>query len=147
MTTPAAHPQSFTHRALLGRRVRLLALAVVAASTVFPVSGLGVDLCPMHLATGLPCPGCGLSRGVAAISQGDFAAAAGLNPFSLLAWPVLVVLAVLALAPERLVRRLEARLDVHGPVLTRAFHVVLAALLGFGLLRLAWLLATGESFP
>jgi len=138
---------SWTHRALLAPGVRRLALLGLLASLVFPVSGLGVDLCPLHRATGLPCPGCGLSRAVAAASQGDFVAALGLNPFVLVAWPLLLALALLALAPSAVVARVERRLDAYGPGLTRAFHLGLAALLGFGVLRVVVLLAFRESFP
>lgn len=142
-TTPAG----WTHRALLTPRVRRLALLAMLISAVFPIAGLGVDLCPVHRATGLPCPGCGLTRAISALTQGDLATAAGLNPFAFLAWPVLVVLALLALAPAPVVGRVERRLDAHGPVLTRAFTVVLAALLGFGALRLVAHLLSGVGFP
>jgi hypothetical protein len=135
------------HRALLAPGVRRFALVVLVASFVIPPTGLGVDLCPLHRVTGLPCPGCGMTRGLAALTQGDFTAAAGLNPFALLVWPVLVALAVLALVPQRLVGRLERRLDAHGSVLTRMFHLGLATLLGFGALRVVLLVACGERFP
>ncbi|MEW5742206.1 MAG: DUF2752 domain-containing protein [Myxococcota bacterium] len=138
---------SFTHRALLAPGVRRLALVVLLISAVFPLTGLSVDICPLHRATGLPCPGCGMTRSLAALTQGDFSAAAGLNPFAFLVWPVLVVLALLALAPAPLIQSIERRLDVHGPLLTRSFHLALAALLGFGALRLAVLVAVGERFP
>ncbi|MCC6334823.1 MAG: DUF2752 domain-containing protein [Myxococcales bacterium] len=150
MSPTAATPDpgvSWTHRALLAPGVRRFALLIFLGSFFFPLTGLSVDLCPLHQATGLPCPGCGMTRSLAALTQGDFSTAAGLNPFGFLVWPVLAVLAVLALVPARGVQRLAQRLDVYGPLLTRAFHLVLAALLGFGALRLVALLALGERFP
>lgn len=40
------------------------------------------SLCPSVLVTGFPCPGCGMTRAMFAISRGDFAAAWELHPFS-----------------------------------------------------------------
>jgi len=39
-------------------------------------------VCPFRLITGIPCPGCGMTRSFFAITQGDFLNAACLNPFS-----------------------------------------------------------------
>jgi hypothetical protein len=57
-TTPAG----WTHRALLMPMVCRLALRMMPISTVFPVASPRVDLCRVHRATGLPCPGRGLTR-------------------------------------------------------------------------------------
>ncbi len=39
-------------------------------------------LCPFHEATGLPCPGCGLTRGMSALAHGDVKAAVVWHPFT-----------------------------------------------------------------
>lgn len=136
-----------THRALLTPGSRRLALLVMAASVVFPVGGLGVDLCPVHATTGLPCPGCGMSRAIAAFSQGDFSAALGLNPFVVFAWPLFFALALLAFAPGSVTQRVEAAIDARGATIGRSYLLVLYAFIGFGLLRFVALLALGERFP
>ena len=76
---------------LLTPWVRRAALVGLVASFVFPTAGLGVDLCPIHRVTGLPCPGCGVTRALASLSQGDLSLAVGLNPFVLVLWPGLVL--------------------------------------------------------
>ena len=124
-----------------------LALVVLVGSFVMPLSGLGVDLCPIHRATHLPCPGCGMTRAIAMISQGEFGLALGANPFVIFAWPVLLVLAVLAVMPGPLVTRVEQGLDSLEPASTRVQHVILFAFLGFGVARFVALLAMGETFP
>ncbi|WP_237564325.1 MULTISPECIES: DUF2752 domain-containing protein [unclassified Actinomyces] len=43
----------------------------------------GMDLCPVHRATGLWCPLCGGTRATRALLHGDLTAAAGYNPFAL----------------------------------------------------------------
>ncbi len=138
---------SWSHRALLTPFSRGLALLVMLASPLFPISGVGFDVCGLHALTGLPCPGCGMTRAIAAVSQGDFAVALGANPFVIFAWPVFFVLAVLAVMPKRVVERVEARLDALGPRLGRGYMLVTLAFVGFGVLRFSYFLAMGQPFP
>lgn len=46
--------------------------------------------CPFRLATGLQCPGCGISRMLMALARLDFAAAFHANPVILLTGPILL---------------------------------------------------------
>jgi hypothetical protein len=134
-------------RPLLTPWVRRAALVGFAASFFLPGTGFGVDLCPLHAATGLPCPGCGATRAVTLFSQGDFVTALGANPFVLVLWPGMVVLGLLAFAPSAWLIRMENRLDVFEPALSRAWRILLAAFFGFGMLRLLTFLVLGERFP
>lgn len=138
--------RGWTVEALLAPGTRWLALAALAVSFVFPVGGLGVDLCAFHAATGLPCPGCGLTRGLSALSQGDFTAALALHPFVVLLWPTFFGLALLAVLPARARGAVEARLR-GSRVAGKAYELVFWAFLGFGLLRLAVFVALRASFP
>jgi hypothetical protein len=78
-------------------RVHILALAaaaVLAASALpWPAFLAGAELCPFHALTGLPCPGCGLTRAFRAIAHGEFQAAWGFNPFGFLFFALALVLA------------------------------------------------------
>lgn len=134
-------------RAVLSRSTRWVAVGVLALSGALPVGGLGFSACPLLAATGLPCPGCGLTRALAAMTQGEWRAALGLHPLALVVWPGVVALAALALLPERFSLALGRRLAPHTRLLDRAFLVGLAALLGFGALRLLAHLALREPFP
>jgi hypothetical protein len=125
---------------------RGLAVVVLAVSFFLPVGGLGVDLCLFHASTGLPCPGCGMSRAISAISQGDLSAALALNPFAFFAWPAFAFAAVLSVLPRQTRERLEARARASA-VATTAYRVVFFAFLGFGLVRLLTFLVLGERFP
>jgi hypothetical protein len=66
-----------------------LTSAVFAVSAVWSPKDLpGFVLCPFRAVTGLPCPGCGMTRAFCAIGHGDFASAFGFNvlaPFVFLA--------------------------------------------------------------
>jgi hypothetical protein len=41
-----------------------------------------VPACPFHALTGLPCPGCGATRALVALAQGDVVRAIGWNPLA-----------------------------------------------------------------
>lgn len=44
--------------------------------------------CPIARSTGVPCPGCGMTRALLALLHGDFAAAFAHHPLSLVVVPV-----------------------------------------------------------
>jgi hypothetical protein len=133
--------------ALFTPGTRWLALLAVGASTVLPLDGFGVDLCSLHRMTGLPCPGCGLTRGFIALTHADFVTAAGANPFALVLFPLFVGLAALAVGPEGMTRALLGWVRRRERAVASAYRVGLAAFLGFGGLRFGWFLLHGETFP
>jgi hypothetical protein len=136
----------WTLGALFTPFTRVLAPAVLAVSLFFPIEGLGVDLCLLHATTGLPCPGCGMSRALSAISQGQFSAALGLNPFAFFAWLAFAAVTGLAVLPRATRERLEARARASARA-AKAYQLVFFAFLGFGLVRFGVFLALGERFP
>jgi hypothetical protein len=68
---------------------------------LLPAAGLGLPMCLLRAATGVPCPGCGLTRAFTALAHGDVASAWTYHPFAVLlsaqgalawvlsAWPLL----------------------------------------------------------
>ncbi len=104
---------------------------------------LGVaNACGIHLwhcafleATGKPCPGCGLTRGMTALCRGDLPRALRFHPFTpLFALGGLVMVLSLALpgqARQRLISGMEA-LEKR----TGLTALILLALLAFGLWRI-----------
>lgn len=141
-----AVPSGWTIDALLTPFTRYLALLVICVSFIFPVGGLGIDLCVLHAATGLPCPGCGLSRAISAISQGDFSAALGLNPFAFFAWPTFLALAVMALLPRKVRAQVEAPLR-RSTRAAKIYELIFFAFLGFGVIRLGVFMVIDQRFP
>lgn len=145
----APWPQADVWRphALLDPLATHLALFCVAASFVIPFSGLGVDLCPLHAFTGLPCPGCGMTRAFIALAAGELAVAVGANPFVVVAYPTFVALGALALLPPSMRSRGEAWISRRSGAIGRIYMLMVFAFVGFGLARFGWFLALGERFP
>lgn len=124
-----------------------LALFAIAASFVLPFGGFGLDLCGVHRVTGLPCPGCGLTRAFISLSHGDLATAVGLNPFSLLLYPLFVALALIALLPGGMRGCVQRWLGMRANLVGALLKLGVFAFLGFGIARFAWFLLLGERFP
>ena len=115
----------------LGRTVRLgliLLLVGLAYLAFVLISGYRLP-CPFFSLTGLSCPGCGVTRMIVALVEGDLPRAFASNPFLLLSSPLLVFL--LAFSTVRYVRHGDMRLG-------RANSLAVAELVGaiaFGVLR------------
>lgn len=81
--------------------VSCLAAGILGASFVLPADRpLGnVDLCPLHAMTGIPCPGCGMTRSVVGLSHGHFEQALRYHPLGLIVYALLIVALFLPLLP------------------------------------------------
>ena len=67
----------------------LLALALGIVAFFDPSTHQFFPLCAFHEVTGLYCPGCGSTRCLHSLLNGDMAAALGYNPLTVLAMPVM----------------------------------------------------------
>lgn len=95
MPSTAAALKDDSGLASSARLIQYLSAMVLALSFIFSAEALPeMNLCAINAATGLQCPGCGLTRAFCAISHGEFAFASKLNPLSL----YIYALAVLGLA-------------------------------------------------
>ncbi len=77
------------------RDLRALGAVMAAGAVVLPFAPAVGPLCPLRRVTGVPCPFCGMTTGVLALSRGDVLAAFAANPVA----PVLVVAVMLAFLP------------------------------------------------
>ena len=134
----------------VGLTATVAACALAAAATVSPDAVHdGPVVCPFRLMTGLPCPGCGLTRSWVYLLHGQPGAATAANPFGILV--LLASVALVAVVTSSVVRRrpVPTYADRLGPLrrirggswIRGAGLVGLACWLGFGLVRMV--LATG----
>ena len=116
---------------------RVIALAaglVLAISFALPDNRKvpGPSLCAFRSITGLPCPGCGLTRAFVSLSRGNVARAWDLNPFSLPLYAATVAAVFAPLWWRRVPRGWENRPAARWGVL-----LLLAGMLAHGLVRMA----------
>jgi len=118
--------------------VALAMLVVLGVSVLWrPETLPPMSLCRFHAWTGIPCPGCGLTRSFCAISHGALHDAWRLNPFGFLFFAV-----ALLLLAHPLLRRLTPAVERHlfsGRCLAIAVPVVVVAMVVFGVVRAVWM--------
>lgn len=107
----------------------------IAIAALLPAGGIedGPVICPFRAVTGLPCPGCGLTRSWVYLMHGDIGSSLASNWFGPVLILAIVVLAVITLR-ARLTRKRPADLDklVRNPIILGAF----ALFLTYGVARL-----------
>ncbi len=102
----------------------VLRLSVLTLLAVVSVSGLlyylydidvkahlpGVSLCPFRAISGIPCPGCGMTRAMLSLGQLEITNAIKLNPFSLPLLFVMILCLILDKLPSWLYHKTLIRL-------------------------------------
>lgn len=101
-------------------------------------------MCPMRLITGLPCPGCGLTRSWVASAHGDFADAFAYNIFGPISFvaTMMFVVAVGILVARKKPAAPVARLFRHPIVI-----VVIVIWVLYGIARVIDQVVGGGVFP
>lgn len=125
--------------------VGLAALGVVALAAAALADPATIEdgpvICPFRLITGLPCPGCGLTRAWVYIVHGHWGDAVDANPFGYLALGV--ALAFIVIVGLAIVR--GTPMPSPTPLLrSTAFKVVVAGWLVFAVIRIV-VVATGHA--
>lgn len=123
------------------------ALAALLASVVLPVEGLGISLCFFYDVTGLPCPGCGLTRSVTSISHLRFQEAWFYNPFGFPIHATFVLMAIYGILPRALRERCRHFFTRRARLIQWTAVIFLGALQVFGVVRLILYLVSGKNFP
>lgn len=125
---------------------RVFAPIALVLSAVLPPSGLGVDLCWIHRALAIPCPGCGLTRSVTSLTHGRFEQAVVYHPFGPVLYVLFVLAAAYAVLPRALRDRIARRASAFEAQWRHGYRLFLVAFFGFGALRALAHQVTGTPF-
>jgi len=130
-----AERASNDYRRWFGCQTVVVAWMVLIGSAFHPPHGSGVPICFTAATTGVPCPGCGLSRSLSCSVRGMLAEAWDYHPFGPVFLVVFAAIAFVSILPPAAHGRLAAWVSRH-PHPSRAVYVVLvAAFVGHGVVR------------
>jgi hypothetical protein len=121
----------------LGALLLSLALLTALIFSYFlgPAFDDGPVFCLFRQWTGLPCPGCGLTRSVCSISHGDFSAAWAYNPFGFFFYGLALVL-IIAIPLYAFSDALRRWLQRNMRWVVRLLWILLIAMYAYGTWRL-----------
>lgn len=72
----------------LNPKLRRIGIVTLVATAMAAAAYFELALCPMAVVTGIPCPGCGMTRATLSALHGDFATAFRYHPLALLIVPL-----------------------------------------------------------
>ena len=117
------------------RRMALVLVAAFAILLCLTCLGLPGWQCPIRASLGIPCPGCGLSRAMGLLIQGEWQTALSTHMFAPVFMAGLILVGVAALLPGHIRRRLVvviARVEER----TGFVFFLLMGVIGYWILRL-----------
>ncbi len=124
----------------------LSAVGLALSAWVDPYGG-GAALCPSLRWTALPCPGCGLTRAVSAMTHLEVLDALRFNPFGVIVQGVMVVSLINALLGARWRAGVRLRLLPHARRLDRLGNALILAFFAYGVGRLLAVVAGLWTWP
>ncbi len=109
-------------------------LALIVA-LVHPPHGTGVQVCWTRAMTGLPCPGCGMTRALSSAARGMLEQSWHHHPFGMPLLALFVFTAGLSLLPGAARRRFAARVMRHHRLANGAYVTFVTAFVAYGVAR------------
>ena len=128
-------------RRWLGRPGIVASWAGLLLALFTPPQGTGFTVCWLKAGTGLPCPGCGLTRSPSCGLRGMFAESWHYHPMGLLILGFFVAVAAASLVPG-LRNYFTAFIESRSRLFTLVYVGFVVAFVGFGLVRALVMFAT-----
>lgn len=119
----------------LGKHCVVAAWLGLTLAVLSPPHGSGVALCWVETATGIPCPGCGLTRSLSCGIRGLFAASWQYHPMGLLILGLFLFTAAQSLLPAVIRRRLAGFVEARARLFNTLYLAFVAVFVGFGIAR------------
>jgi len=127
--------RSSSYRRWFGGLSVAVAWLAIGLALIHPPHGSGLAVCWLKATTGIPCPGCGLTRSLSCVVRGLFSEAWSYHPFGLILAPVLLTIAIVGILPRGMRDRIAAAI-ARSPMWTDVAYVLLVvSFVGFGLYR------------
>ncbi len=108
--------------------------------------GSGISMCGMKQTTGLPCPGCGLTRSVTSMLHGDLIAAWQYNPFGFGFALFFLLAAPTAFLTRNARARLRDRIRPYSTIIFSMIMIFVISMLGHGILRATLVASNVETY-
>ncbi len=124
-------------KALFGPGTTYFSMVVLGGSFIMPTTGIGFVLCWFKNITGLPCPGCGLTRSIACISHLHFAESLHYHPFGPLIYVVAIASVAAKIAGPARRAKLAALFDRNRKLASGIYWSLVGSFIVYGLVRLA----------
>ena len=129
-----ANPQH-TRPLWLGRHCVIVAWVGLLVAAISPPDGFGINVCWFYGATGLPCPGCGVTRSLSCGLRGLLLESWQYHPMGLLLLALFGFTAAQSLLPRPARERLAQRVRDHALLFNAVYLAFVAAFISFGLAR------------
>src|SRR5262245_17179446 len=110
-----------------------LTLAAASAWASSTLNSVGAARCWIWDATGLPCPGCGLTRSLGAGLQGEWAESWHQHPFGLFILGLFILTLTLHLLPRSVREGFKKKVDDRPRFFHCGYVLFVVAFLGFGI--------------
>jgi hypothetical protein len=119
----------------LGKYCVIAAWLGLFLATVTPPHGTSFSVCWFKNCTGLPCPGCGLTRSLSCGLRGMFVESWQYHPMGLLILTMLLAIAFASVLPPRLRERLSNYMESRAYAFNLLYLAFVVAFLAFGVGR------------
>ena len=104
-------------------------------AVISPPHGLGITTCWFQYSTGLPCPGCGMTRSLSCGIRGMFVESWNYHPMGLLVLALFAMTAAQSIFPRQVRLKLINFIHAHALVFNTAYLAFVIAFVGFGAAR------------
>jgi len=119
----------------LGKYCVLIAWIGLACAIILPPHGSGITVCWIQGATGIPCPGCGMTRSLSCAIRGMFSESWNYHPLGLFVLALFLLTAAQSLCRSSVRERLVNFMQTHASFFNGLYLSFVVVFIGHGLVR------------